>query len=180
MNINVFLGTVSFVIWSAFSTWLYVNYIKDFNPSQKELAMLSTQKATPNQSKSEKEKSDIVAAISIPINLSRSFTFHKNTADLINTTAIKQYCDSLQTMLSGRNISVTITGYTCDLGKETYNLNLGQDRANFAAESLSKSNMKWMEMNTTSMGESNPQVPNTSELNRIKNRRVTILINSKP
>ncbi|MFT6867954.1 MAG: outer membrane protein OmpA-like peptidoglycan-associated protein [Cyclobacteriaceae bacterium] len=177
MNINVFLGTISFVIWSTFSTWFYVNFIKVFDSSpQKEILM--PVKASKNHLVSDEDRPTVV--VLSPIQLSKTFTFHKNTADLIHVTAIKQFTDSIQTILSDRNISISITGYTCDLGSEAYNQNLGLERANYAAKALSQSSIKRPQMITSSEGESDPLVPNTSELNRIKNRRVTILINSKP
>lgn len=30
MNVNLSLGILSFILWSTFSTWYYVNFIKEF------------------------------------------------------------------------------------------------------------------------------------------------------
>jgi outer membrane protein OmpA-like peptidoglycan-associated protein len=181
MNINVFLGALSFVIWSIFSTGLYVKYIKVFDPApQKEAAMVTVKEGinTPFSAKDNEPKAVVEAPK--PVTLSKSFTFHKNTAKLMYPGAIKQFTDSIQAILSGREVSVSITGHTCDLGSESYNFNLGLLRANYAIDALNESSINWPQMISKSKGESNPILPNTSEINRIKNRRVTILITTKP
>jgi outer membrane protein OmpA-like peptidoglycan-associated protein len=168
MNNNVFLGIVCFVLWSIFSTWFYVNHIKEFNaPLQKELTTEPVKKTDP-----------VVQALP-EIELSKAFTFHKNTADLIHPEAIRQFTDSLRSALTDRTVSVSIIGHTCDLGTDDYNMKLGQKRADFVMKALKESNINWPQLTSTSKGESSPVVSNTSETNRIKNRRVTILINSK-
>ncbi|WP_193217755.1 MULTISPECIES: OmpA family protein [unclassified Imperialibacter] len=178
MNINVFLGVVSFAVWSTLSTWLYVNYIKVFDTdSQKELVMLP-KKAAEVTSMAAEDKS--AAEVPMPIELTKTFTFHINTADMIHPGAVKQFADSLQPLLAGRKVDVSIMGYTCDLGTEAYNMKLGLSRANYVMTALKASTIDWPALTFTSQGEANPLVPNTSELNRIKNRRVTLLISSKP
>jgi outer membrane protein OmpA-like peptidoglycan-associated protein len=179
MNINVVLGAISFVIWSAFSTWLYVTYIKDFDSiPQNEQMMILKEESEPVVEVSVVDSSAVVELM--PIALAKRFTFHINTTDLINDGAIKQYADSIQSLLNDRTVSVNITGHTCDLGTEAYNQQLGLNRANYVMTVLKQSSNTWPDMTTSSKGETEPLVPNTSETNRIKNRRVTILINSKP
>jgi outer membrane protein OmpA-like peptidoglycan-associated protein len=179
MNTNVLLGTISFVIWSAFSTWLYVNYIKDFDDLPQNEQLMVQEEVSEAVVEVLAVDSATVEVLA-PITLSKSFTFHKNTTDLMHAGAIKQYADSLETLLSDRTVSVNITGYTCNLGTEAYNQQLGLERANYVMTVLKQSNITWPDMTTSSKGETDPLVPNTSENNRIKNRRVTILINSKP
>ncbi len=178
MNINVLLGVVSFVVWSTFSSWLYVNYIKVFDTNPKK--ELVVQPDSKDMSAADSEKSEKAIEAPIPINLSKTFNFQINTADMMYPGAVKEFADSLQPLLAGREVLVSITGYTCDLGTEAYNLKLGLKRANYVMTALKASTIEWPALTSTTKGESYPLVPNTSELNRIKNRRVTILITSKP
>lgn len=180
MNINVSLGILFFVIWSIFSTWLYVNHIRVIDSNvEKELVILSTAPPSAVDSVTIKRTPEVVSETLSPINLSKSFTFHKNTTALIRPVVIGQFIDSLGNTLNDRNVTVIVTGYACDLGKEAHNYNLGLDRANYVMKTLKASGITWPEMIIKSQGESNPIVPNTSEKSRIQNRRVNILITSK-
>ena len=180
MNINVSLGILSFLIWSTFSTWLYVNYIKVYNPVVPKELVKSAEQLNKFDSVADNATPKLVLEIPTPIKLSKVFTFHKNTTNLIRPAAIGRFTDSLQTVLKDRSVTVSITGHTCDLGKEAYNYQLSTKRANYVAKVLKASSITWPPTTIISQGESNPIVPNTSESNRIKNRRVTILIITKP
>ncbi len=86
------------------------------------------------------------------------------------------YADSLQTFLS-KNLtqSVRIIGHTDDDGNEFYNETLGRKRANSAKAFLQKMGIK-NKIIISSMGESQPAAPNTTEANKQKNRRVNFLL----
>jgi outer membrane protein OmpA-like peptidoglycan-associated protein len=180
MNSNVALGILSFLVWSIFSTWLYVNFIRVNDPNEeKELFRLSAAPQGAVDSVTINSIPETVNETNSPIHLSKSFTFHKNTAVLIRPAVIGQFTDSLGNTLNDRNITVTVTGFACDLGKEAHNYNLGLDRANYIVKALKASGITLPEMTVKSQGESNPIVPNTSEKSRVQNRRVNILITSK-
>ncbi len=86
------------------------------------------------------------------------------------------YADSLQTFLSeNRNQSVHIIGHTDDDGNPFYNEQLGRKRANSAKAFLKKLGVK-NKITISSMGESQPAAPNTTEANKQKNRRVNFLL----
>lgn len=181
MNINVTLGVISFVIWSTFSTWFYVNFIKDFERVPiEELADRYALLPTALETAANNDPPIPAVVPPVPFQISRNFTFYKNTTNLIHPVAIQQFVDSLQAALKDRTVSISVIGNTCDLGKENYNYNLGLERAEYVVKALKTSSNTWPEITISSQGESNPQAPNTSELNRIKNRRVSILITSTP
>ncbi len=66
---------------------------------------------------------------------------------------------------------IQIQGNTCDIGTDEYNLALGEMRAQSAKEYLERSGVAAERIATISYGEEKPLVPDTSEANRIKNRR---------
>ena len=92
---------------------------------------------------------------------------------------MRQFADSLKEVLQNRAATVSITGYACDLGTATHNLALGEKRAAFVAGELKSTGLQLSSLETDSKGEADPALPNTSEENRSKNRRVTITIKSQ-
>lgn len=80
---------------------------------------------------------------------------------------------SLEKQLNGR--PVHIIGHTCDLGKTEYNQKLSERRAQAVATYLANNfNIPREKMVIIGKGESEPEVPNTSDENRQKNRRTVI------
>ncbi|KKC97833.1 OmpA family protein [Photobacterium halotolerans] len=82
-------------------------------------------------------------------------------------------------------IDIVITGHTCDIGREKYNLELSRERADSvkncileAIKEIDKSLVQLWEPRivTNGYGEHNNLVPNDSEENRSKNRRVEIVL----
>jgi outer membrane protein OmpA-like peptidoglycan-associated protein len=181
MNSNVFFGVIAFVIWSTFSTWFYVNFIKEFDQVKKiALTDVPAYQLQEVDSSTTTGYLEIVTESSVPIKVTKRFTFNKNTTNLIHTTAIKQFTDSLQSVLTDKTFDISIIGQACDLGTEKHNYKLGMDRAKYVEQTLMSSNITWPQMTIKSEGETNPIVPNSSEKNRIKNRAVTIHITTKP
>ena len=75
--------------------------------------------------------------------------------------------------------TIICEGHTCDLGREEFNLNLGQKRAEGITEYLQTKGFKGENLVAASKGKISPIVPNTSEANRKINRRVVFLIKEK-
>ena len=81
--------------------------------------------------------------------------------------------DELVSLLKeNEELTVKITGHTCNLGTKAYNMKLSEKRAKAAQQYLvdkgidaSRTTLEWF-------GEDKPAVPNTSKANREKNRRV--------
>lgn len=78
-----------------------------------------------------------------------------------------------------KNLLLNITGYTCNIGTEEQNLKIGMLRAESVANYLKNKGIEANRMNLESKGEKDYLVPNTSEENRIKNRRVSLLVIDK-
>ena len=71
---------------------------------------------------------------------------------------------------------ILIWGHTCNLGKESKNIELGMQRAEAMRKLLISAGCPINRVMARSKGSSEPLVPNTSEANRQKNRRIEIVI----
>ena len=67
---------------------------------------------------------------------------------------------------------VTITGHTCSLGSEDYNIDLGLERAKVVRDYLKEAGIAEELLEIKSMGEKNPLANNETLTGREKNRRV--------
>ena len=186
MNLHILYGSIAFVIWSSFSTWYYVNYIKEFDePEAAPIALVEeAPQPTPKAATTPTEKADepetgVEEEVPTSINISRTFTFLKNSTELSQVAALGNFLDSLSQAATSTNLEFQVIGHACDLGTPEHNMELGERRASFVAKQIN-STFDQSEISTQSKGESEPIAPNTSENNRRKNRRVTITINSKP
>lgn len=75
--------------------------------------------------------------------------------------------------------SVLIIGHACDLGTKEDNMFVSEQRADEVYQELLKLGVNKNQMTKKAVGESDPLVPNTSEANRAKNRRVVIEFQKK-
>lgn len=81
----------------------------------------------------------------------------------------------LDTIRSDRRVSrVAVTGHTCDLGPEAYNLALSERRARSVAAFLVANGVDVDEIDVRAAGEAEPSHPNDGPANRAKNRRVDV------
>lgn len=71
---------------------------------------------------------------------------------------------------------VIIWGHTCNLGDEAKNIELGMQRSEAMRKLLIKAGCPINRVMARSKGSSEPLVPNTSEENRRKNRRIEIIV----
>jgi hypothetical protein len=69
---------------------------------------------------------------------------------------------------------ISVVGHTCDLGREAYNEDLSNRRAAAVKAELVALGVDPEAIVTDGKGESEPMVPNTSEENRQRNRRVDV------
>lgn len=75
------------------------------------------------------------------------------------------------------NAYIEIQGHTDNIGSESYNLKLGQKRANTVMHYLNmEANLPLFRMNSTSYGEYKPIADNSTKAGRAANRRVTLVV----
>jgi type IX secretion system PorP/SprF family membrane protein len=114
----------------------------------------------------------------VNIKLSKNFSYEFNKAVL--TEEAKQFLDNLALMLlKSPELKIKITGHSDNRGTKEDNLIISKERAENVAEYLKKRGVKKNRITTEAAGSSQPVVPNNSEENREKNRRVEFEIYSK-
>lgn len=74
---------------------------------------------------------------------------------------------------------ILISGHTCDMGPDAYNLALSEKRADSVKRFLQDSGLKDIPIRTEGLGEAQPRMPNVSDANRSMNRRVDITFVTK-
>lgn len=75
------------------------------------------------------------------------------------------------------NAYIEIQGHTDNIGSESYNLKLGQKRANTVMHYLNmEASLPLFRMNSTSYGEYKPIADNSTKAGRAANRRVTLVV----
>jgi outer membrane protein OmpA-like peptidoglycan-associated protein len=90
------------------------------------------------------------------------------------------YLDNLaDTLLKAKNWTLEIQGHTDDKGASDFNLKLSQNRADSVKNYLVSKGIPANTITATGFGETLPLVPNDSDSNREKNRRVEFKI-TKP
>ena len=77
-------------------------------------------------------------------------------------------------MQSMQSRDFLIEGHTDDSGRESFNMQLSGLRANAVRDYLVKVGVVGSRLEAKGLGSSQPVVPNTSEENRLKNRRIEI------
>jgi OmpA-OmpF porin, OOP family len=99
----------------------------------------------------------------------------KNNVDL--NIESKQFLDTVASILNKYpSVHIVIKGHACDLGTPEINQRRSLERATALAGYLASQGVNKSRMQTVSMAASEPMVPNNSEENREKNRRVTIVV----
>ncbi len=98
------------------------------------------------------------------------FNFNSATLKSSNKAMLNKF-------LEGRHdASFTIVGHTCDIGSTEFNQGLSVRRADSVKAYLMQMGIKESKIKVRGKGESEPLYPNTSDENRMKNRRAEIMI----
>jgi len=105
--------------------------------------------------------------------------FPLNSSKKLNSREIEAYLDKVAEKVKASGEIVDLTGHTCDRGDAKRNLRLGRKRAEIIANYLKHKGVPKSQIKTHSKGETDPMVPNTSEENRVKNRRTVLRILKK-
>jgi outer membrane protein OmpA-like peptidoglycan-associated protein len=104
-----------------------------------------------------------------------SITFGFNSAQL--TSDAQNALNSVSNVLNQYPAStINVTGHTDDIGSDSYNQKLSEQRAASVAGYLSQHNVNSSRLAQQGMGERMPKFPNTDENNRGQNRRVELAI----
>jgi outer membrane protein OmpA-like peptidoglycan-associated protein len=137
-------------------------------PGQKDFIVFQAGKAAPAEIK---ERGGAVR-----ITLSSDVLFDTAKYDL-KPPALAALEAAKETAIDPRPTShITVEGHTDDRGSDAYNQKLSEQRAHSVAAWLTAHGVAAARITTRGYGEKAPRVPNTSEGNRHKNRRVEMVV----
>lgn len=105
----------------------------------------------------------------------KNITFETNSAEL-NASSFQELERVIELLNNNANIRIEISAHTDDVGSESYNEKLSQSRAQSVVDYLRDNGVTSDQLVSKGYGESRPLVPNNSDENRAKNRRVEIEI----
>jgi peptidoglycan-associated lipoprotein len=88
--------------------------------------------------------------------------------------ALNAFAERLKS--ENKNVYLEIQGHTDSTGSESYNMQLGQDRAEAVRRYLNKQGVALNRMSTISYGSSEPVESNKTKDGRAKNRRVVVIV----
>ena len=84
--------------------------------------------------------------------------------------------NAIQFLQDKNDVKISIEGHTDNVGDPTYNKTLSKDRANAVVEYLVKNGIDKSRISSMGFGETKPKLPNSSDENRAKNRRVEMKV----
>lgn len=110
------------------------------------------------------------------LKLRKQVHFQTDSAEILpdSMAILEELADVLKTR--GEIKAVEIQGHTDNAGSPPYNLKLSESRAQAVVDTLVKSGVDPLRLEARGYGDTKPLVPNTTEANKAKNRRVQILI----
>lgn len=166
----IIIGILLFLAWLILSTWYYTNHIYPvFNAAEEtditEEVETSVQPAPETQEES--------TAPELPETITLYFEFDKT--EILNPVEFQDFIPAGKAYLEAHPAAcITVTGHTCDIGTQAYNMDLGKRRAESARNYLVNNGLAPDCLEVESKGESDPAIANTTEENRQRNRRVII------
>lgn len=163
----LFTGIILFLIWLIIASWYYSTRINPvLNPAEETVIS----EVAPATSETPPETPATPVA---PDAVTLYFDFDKTA--ILNTEPLTNFIpQSLKYLKANSGACLLVTGHTCDIGAEAYNLKLGTRRAEAVRTYLLSNGFSSECIKTESKGETSPALPNTSEENRKKNRRVEL------
>jgi outer membrane protein OmpA-like peptidoglycan-associated protein len=110
------------------------------------------------------------------IKLKKQVHFQHDSADILpdSQAILEELADLMTKRPDIKNVEVQ--GHTDDTGAAAYNLRLSQSRAQAVVDAIAALGVDSSRMTAKGYGQEKPLVPNSTEANRAKNRRVQVMI----
>jgi len=164
------IGILIFLAWLALSTWYYSTQIfPAFSQEDENTEVQAFPDTTlaPEAEPAEPETPDPPGDVIV--------YFDYNSTRIQNEEILNSYIPGSKEYLETvQDACVLVTGHTCDIGTNAYNMDLGKRRALAVRKFLEQNGLEDGCLETTSTGEADPAVPNSSKENREKNRRAVV------
>jgi outer membrane protein OmpA-like peptidoglycan-associated protein len=107
--------------------------------------------------------------------LNKGLSFTEGSA-MLNADG-RAYLDNVAIFLKEHpEMKILIYGHSCDLGSKQTNLRISKQRAETVRYYLTINGVPQNQIQSEGIADMQPLVPNTSEKNRIKNRRASFVI----
>jgi len=161
-------GFIVFVIWSFFSTWLYVDVLKPATTKQ-----VVAQPVTESQSTEADSLMKFYASMPKDLTIYFEFDYYKFETDQQTDSSIAEFDKWLDKY---PDYMLSVTGHTDFVGTSEYNQALGLERAQVVAKYLESKGIPADKMLIASMGKEQPVAKNIFSEGRAKNRRTEITI----
>jgi outer membrane protein OmpA-like peptidoglycan-associated protein len=110
------------------------------------------------------------------IKLKKQVHFQHDSAEILPDSQgiLEELADLMSKRADIKNVEVQ--GHTDDTGAAAYNLRLSQSRAQAVVDAIAALGIDSSRMTAKGYGQEKPLVPNSTEANRAKNRRVQVMI----
>lgn len=169
---RLIIGIILFLIWGILGTWYYVNHIYPAGETMEETEL---QADVPEVTESPPEP------IVLPEKPSKlTLYFDYNRAEILPATDLDPFFNSCRDYLMADTAScLLITGHTCSIGTDEYNMELGMRRASAVKAYFMKNGFSNSCLKVSSKGETEPAADNSTDQGRKKNRRVELWVGSR-
>ena len=161
-------GLIVFVIWSFFSTWLYVDLLKPATVKQAE-----AQPVTEIQNTEADTLMKFYASMPKDLTIYFEFDNFKFETDQQTDSSIAEFDKWLDKY---PDYMLSVTGHTDFVGTSEYNQALGLERAQIVGKYLESKGIPAERMVIASKGKEQPVAKNIFSEGRAKNRRTEITI----
>jgi outer membrane protein OmpA-like peptidoglycan-associated protein len=162
------IGSIVFVIWAFFSTWLFVDFLK---PALKRPVPTATLPETTNNVADSLAK--IYALMPKDLVIWHDFDKVRLAPDATMEASLAEFKDWLDKYPGSM---LLVTGHTDLVGTPEYNQTLGLERARAAQKFLESKGFPASRMIVSSKGEEEPVAGYITDDERAKNRRTVISI----
>ncbi len=164
----LYTGVAAFVIWSFFSTWLYVDVLRH---AAKPTVTVQAIQETPNNAADSLAK--LYAMMPKDLTIYYEFDKFRFASDPQIETGLTEF----KSWLDKHPESVLIvTGYTDLVGEKDYNKDLGLERARMVQQYLEGKGFPASKIVAASKGEDDPAAGYITPEERAKSRRTVISI----
>jgi len=164
----LYTGVAAFVVWSFFSTWLYVDVLRH---ASKPTVTVQETRETPDTAADSLAK--VYAMMPKDLTIYYEFDKFRFASDPQIETGLTEF----KTWLDNHPESVlTVTGYTDLVGEKDYNVDLGLERARMVQRYLEEKGFPSSKIVAASKGEDDPVAGYITTEERAKNRRTVISI----
>jgi outer membrane protein OmpA-like peptidoglycan-associated protein len=155
----------------AYPAWYTPDYLND--PDFKDNAGMGSGNEGPNNPAAVKRNQEKVKQVVSDV--TESIHFDKSKYDL-RDQSIEVLERKIALMKKYPNLTMALIGHTCDLGSNSINDELSQNRCISARNYMIRKGIKASRIDIVPMGKHHPDYPNNTEANRELNRRVDFIV----